>query len=345
MAEKLLIVGYPSVEHVGSHFCHAARTLGIEASIYDSHMAFEGPRLLAAAYWRLAHHRPLRLRQYAKGLVKECLETGVTVVLSTGIAPVTSRALIELKRAGIPVFNYLTDDPWNPNHFAPWFLKTLPYYDRVFSPRRANLGDLRRGGAKCASFLPFAYQPELHTLVPQPGEENGNSPDVVFVGGADKDRVPFMSALAKAGFRLQLYGGFWDRYPEIRPYAGGLLPPADVKTAIAKGKVALCLVRRANRDGHCMRTFEIPAMSGCMLAENTEEHREIFGEDGSSVLYFQDIGEMLEKTRWLLDHPEERRRLTEAAHRLITRGGHTYADRLLQILRQGNLPLTEAGKA
>jgi spore maturation protein CgeB len=82
-----------------------------------------------------------------------------------------------------------------------------------------------------------------------------------------------------------------------------------------------------------MRTFEIPAMSGCMLAENTEEHREIFGEDGSSVLYFQDIGEMLEKTRWLLDHPEERRRLAEAAHRLITRGRHTYGDRLLQMLR------------
>jgi spore maturation protein CgeB len=333
MAERLLIAGYSSDEHVGSHFYHAARTLGIEASIYDARRAFEGPRLLAVAYWRLAHHRPPRLRQYAKGLVNECLKTGATVVLSTGIAPVTPRALIELKRAGIPVLNYLTDDPWNPNHFAPWFLKTLPYYDKVFSTRRANLEDLRQNGARCVSFLPFAYRPELHTLAPQPGERNGSGPDVVFVGAADKDRVPFMSALAKAGFRLGLYGGFWDRYPETRPYASGLLPAADVKTAIAKGKVALCLVRRANRDGHSMRSFEIPAMSGCMLAENTEEHREIFGEDGSSVLYFRNIGEMLEKTRWLLDHPQERRRLAEAAHRLITLGGHTYGDRLAQMLQ------------
>jgi len=334
MAEKLLIVGYSSSEHVGSHFCDAARTLGIEANIYDAQMAFRGPRLLAAVYWRLAHHRPLRLRQYGQGLVQQCKETGVTLVISTGIAPIASQTLIELKRMGTPVINYLTDDPWNPHHFAPWFLKTLPYYDMVFSPRRANLEDLRRSGTKRVSFLPFAYNPELHALSPQGREENGNSPDVIFVGGADKDRVPFLGALAKAGFHLQLHGGYWDRYSETRQYACGHLPPAAVKDAIAKAKIALCLVRRANRDGHCMRTFEIPAMSGCMLAENTEEHREIFGADGEAVLYFQDIGEMLKKTRWLVDHPEERHRLAVAAHCLITRGGHTYGDRLLQMLRQ-----------
>ena len=333
-SEKLLIVGYPSSEHVGSHFYHAARTLGIEASIYDANMAWEGPRWLAGAYWYLAHHRPVRLRQYEKGLVEQCAKLGVTVVISTGIAPVTERALLELKRAGIPVFNYLTDDPWNRQHFAPWFLKALPYYERVFSPRRANLEDLRRSGAKGVSFLPFAYHPELHALSPQEREENGTSPDVVFVGGADKDRVPYMAALAKAGFRLQLYGGYWDQYSETRRYASGMLAPGAVKTAIAQAKVAVCLVRRANRDGHCMRTFEIPAMSGCMLAEDTEEHREIFGTEGEAVLYFRDIGEMLEKTRWLVDHPQERRRLAVAAHDLITRGGHTYGDRLLQMLRQ-----------
>jgi spore maturation protein CgeB len=329
--EKLLIVGNPSLEHVGSHFYHAAQTLGMEAAIYDSRMASEGPRWLQAAYWRLAQRRPVRLRQYERGLLKQCAATGVSVVIATGIAPVTSRTLIELKRAGLRVLNYLTDDPWNPSHFAPWFLEALPCYDRVFSTKRATLEDLRKSGAQGVSFLPFAYHPELHTLDLQ---ENGGNPDVVFVGGADPDRVPYLSALGQAGFQLHLYGGYWDRYRETRAYACGILPPAVVKAATGRAKVALCLVRRANRDGHCMRTFEIPAMSGCMLTENTAEHREIFGAEGAAVLYFQNIGEMVEKTRWLVDHPAERHRLAAAAHALITAGRHTYSDRLLQMLGQ-----------
>jgi spore maturation protein CgeB len=337
--EKLLIVGNPAPEHVGSHLYQAAKTLGVEAAIYDSRLASEGSRWLVAAYWRLAHHRPIHIRRYEKGLLKKCRETGVSLVICTGIAPVTAQVLIELSQAGIPVFNYLTDDPWNPNHFAPWFLKALPHYARVFSTKRANLADLEHHGARCVSFLPFAYSPELHIQRSLPQVSNQAEADVVFVGGADKDRVPFMSALANAGFKLHLYGGYWDRYRETRQYACGTLPAMAIKSATSKAKVALCLVRRANRDGHCMRTFEIPAMSGCMLAESTEEHQELFGTEGDAVLYFKTIGEMVEKTRWLVDHSAERQRLAATAHALITAGGHTYRDRLMTMLN-GNAAST-----
>jgi spore maturation protein CgeB len=336
-SEKLLIVGNPAPEHVGCHLYRAAEALGIETTIYDSRLASEGSRWLVAAYWHFAQRRPIRIRQYEKGVLKQCLETGSSLVICTGIAPVTSRVLRELKSAGIRVFNYLTDDPWNPSHLAPWFLKALPYYDRVYSTKRATLPDLERNGARCVSFLPFAYSPQLHVQDCFPQEENGDV-DVVFVGGADKDRVPFMTALARAGFTLRLYGGYWNRYRETRPYACGTLPAMGVKTATGKAKVALCLVRRANRDGHCMRTFEIPAMSGCMLAESTEEHREIFGPEGNAVLYFKSIEEMVEKTHWLVEHPAERYKLAAAAHALITAGGHTYSDRLLTMLDRNCQP-------
>ena len=51
-------------------------------------------------------------------------------------------------------------------------------------------------------------------------------------------------------------------------------------------KVNLCLVRRAKRDGHVMRSFEIAAVGGCMLAQDTDEHREIFGPEGEAVRLF-----------------------------------------------------------
>ena len=81
-----------------------------------------------------------------------------------------------------------------------------------------------------------------------------------------------------------------------------------------------------------MRTFEVPAIGACMLTEDTVEHREIFGEEGKAVVYFRTVDEMIEKLGWLLDHEDERRRLAEAAHALITKGRNTYKDRLVSML-------------
>jgi spore maturation protein CgeB len=40
----------------------------------------------------------------------------------------------------------------------------------------------------------------------------------------------------------------------------------------------------------------------------------------------------VEKVAWLLERPEERRRLAENAHRLVVEGEHTYRHRLQTIL-------------
>jgi spore maturation protein CgeB len=81
-----------------------------------------------------------------------------------------------------------------------------------------------------------------------------------------------------------------------------------------------------------MRTFEIPAIGACMLVEDTEEHREIFGPDGETVVYFRAIPEMIGKSRWLLERRAERQRLAAAAHARIVAGCHTYQDRLAAML-------------
>jgi spore maturation protein CgeB len=255
-------------------------------------------------------------------------------MLSTGLAPIEAWALEAIGKLGVQRLNYLTDDPWNPAHRALWVMEALPLYDHVFSPRHANLEDLRQLGCAKISYLPFAYAPELHfPESPAASEEWASCPaDVVFAGGADRDRVPYMAALIRAGFQVALYGGYWERYPEARTYVRGHADPQTLRMAISTAKVALCLVRRANRDGHVMRTFEVPAIGACMLTEDTEEHREIFGEEGKAVVYFRPILEMIEKLRWLLDHDDERQRLAEAAYRLIVNGRNTYKDRLLTML-------------
>jgi hypothetical protein len=332
----LVLLGNPGATHVGAHLHHAAKNLGLRVIFVSTSEAFTGPVWVRKMNWWLCGHRPPRLHQFNAHLVRLCREIRPTWLLATGLAPLTASALKEIGQLSIIRVNYLTDDPWNPAHRALWFMKALPLYDRLFSPRRANLADLKEIGCQRVSYLPFAYAPEIH--FPEPyalGQKEESAPaDVVFAGGADRDRVPILAALLQAGFRVELYGGYWARFPETRASARGEADPKTVRRAIGQAKVALCLVRRANRDGHAMRAFEVPAIGACMLAEDTSEHREIFGDEGQAVIYFRTLEELVMKLRWLLAHDDERQRLARAAHHLIVQGRNTYADRLTEMLRE-----------
>jgi hypothetical protein len=329
----LLLVGNPGVVHVGAHLQAAARDLGLGVTFCNAEEAFGGPAAIGKLTWRLGGHRPPRLRQFSRQVVAACESARPDWVLTTGLAPLEAWALRAIGSLGARRLNFLTDDPWNPAHRAPWFLEALPLYDEVFSPRLANLEDLRRLGCPQTTYVPFAYAPTIHFPEPAPPEDADQfAADVVFVGGADRDRVPVMAALARSGVRLDLWGGYWQRHKETRAFARGHADPRTVRHALAGARIALCLVRRANRDGHAMRTYEVAAMGACMLVEDTIEHRALFGDDLQSVAYFNSTQQMLDRVRWLLAHEAERRHLAEAAHRLIVTDPNTYADRLSVML-------------
>lgn len=329
-AVRVLVVGQGGEADVGAHYVAGAQQLGVAVQFLDAIAAQARSRLVRALLWRLGR-RPARLGAFSREVVQRAGEFEATHVLTTGFAPVSGAGLEELRLRGITSLNFLTDDPWNRAQFSPWFLKVLPRYAAVFSPRRANLDDLSALGCRAVSYLPFAYHPELHFPVPgaSPTECAG---DVLFAGGADADRLPYVRALLAAGLNVALYGGYWDRQADLRPHANGIADLATLRRVTPAAKLVLCLVRRANRDGHAMRTFEVPAMGGCMLVEDTAEHRELLGPDGECAAYFSDTAGMISAAQRLLSQPAERQRLARAAHARITGGGHTYADRLRAML-------------
>ena len=88
----------------------------------------------------------------------------------------------------------------------------------------------------------------------------------------------------------------------------------------------------AERSDPLLRSFEIAAVGGCMLAEDTAEHREIFGPDGEAVVYFRNAREAAERAKGLLADSAERARLSAGVRQKISRGAHTYRDRAVSIL-------------
>lgn len=331
---RLMLVGNPSAIHVGAHLLRASQTLNLETRFFNHESAFAGPKWWVRINWRLLGHRPAKLTAFSAQLVEMCRTFRPKWLLTTGIAPLTARALQSIRQLGVICLNFLTDDPWNATHRAPWFLEALPFYSQVFSPRHANLADLTALSCKKNMYLPFAYAPDQHFVEMAPAMETRQpvESDVVFIGGADADRLVAVLPLIQAGYRVDLYGGYWERYAQTKNYARGMADPARVRALAREVKVNLCLVRRANRDGHVMRSYEIPAMGGCMLVEDTPDHRKMFGAEGECVLYFQDAAQMVAKLKLLIDDAAERKRLCQTNWTQITRAPNTYRDRLQTML-------------
>lgn len=333
LTNRLLIVGNRSGSNIGGCFERAAIELGIPVSVVEASLGTAAPRLVQFFAWRVLGKRPIFLNRFSRQLLEICERWRPECLAAIGTAPINAQTLSKLGALGILTVNYATDDPWNPAHRATWFLRALPQYNIVFSPRRANLRDLKNLGAPQVVYLPFGYDPDLHhPVVAFRRGWNIVASDVIFAGGADADRVPYIAALVQTGIKIALYGDYWERFAQTRAYTHGHVDPETLCQATGAAKISLCLVRRANRDGHVMRSFEAPAMGACMLVEDTLEHREFFGQEGQAVVYFKTIDQMLDQTRWLLDHPEERARLAATAHARIVNGHHTYRDRLETIL-------------
>ncbi len=327
---RLAIVGNRGGTNIGDSLNHAAIAAGHSVTFFDAYKA-RAPRIINSFSWRFLDRRPGRLHQFSKSVRTWCLQNRPSVLITTGSAPLVAADLEQIRRGGALCMNYATDDPWSPVLRSTWHLQALPTYDIVFTPRKSNVDDLRRLGCRDVSYMPFGYD-ERHFRSLDPPQVTSAGSEVLFVGGADPDRVAFMSEFISRCPSISLVGDCWDRYAATRPYAIGHKPPETLRALTASAKVNLCLVRRSNRDGHVMRSFEIGAVGGCMLAEDTDEHRDIFGPDGETVLYFRNAIEASERALWLIARSSERERLSSALHAKISMGKNTYRDRLSAML-------------
>jgi spore maturation protein CgeB len=218
---KLLIIGYLQPGHMGNYLAAAARQLGVAYEIADARGAEAGSRIGRSFCWRFRDRRPGRLDRFAARVLDICDAKRPGTVLTTGCAPLDRPHIEKLRGFGARVVNYSTDDPWNPTLRASWFLSTLPAYDAVFTPRRADIEDFRRCGVRAVKYLPFAYDPDVHRPWPENAPAGAPS-DVIFVGGCDKDRLSLASALIDAGLNVALFGRYWNRQAKTRPHWCGI---------------------------------------------------------------------------------------------------------------------------
>ncbi|HJS99875.1 MAG TPA: glycosyltransferase [Terriglobales bacterium] len=331
---KVLLVGVGEFYHTGAFFQRALKDLGHRCFFLDE-QKYVGNRLGELIAYRLWDKKPLRYREFNRELVSVVAKFQPDIVLATKGSFISPEALIEMKRcSGAVLVNYATDDPFNRRTSGRHIVDAIPHYDVYICTKRAIMEDVRRAGCPTVVFVPFGYEPSIYyPEQPLTDEEQARfRSDVAFIGGADADRYPFFEALLDAipDLDLHLYGGYWGRHSRLKKYHRGFATGRDYCLVIGGTKIAPCLVRRANRDGHVMRTFEVPACGGFMLHERTPELREFFDE-GIEVACFGSAEELVAKVQYYLAHADEREAVARAGHvRCVP--AYSYDNRVKEIL-------------
>ena len=333
MAEPaLMIVGTFAPTSTGRYLAKAARLVGLRVVEVAEAQAYPRIQKFQSAYQRFFRAEPMRLRAFSRLVVSRAERERVSACLVVGNAPLDAQALSDLRRLGVMTMNYSTDDPWNLGNWCAWRLPTLSQYSAIFTPRPGNVQQLRATGCPRVELLPFGYDPETHrpaTEVELAAETR--AADVVFIGGADADRAPFMRALVGTGLKVSLYGAYWDRVRDLRGHYGGKLGPLGMRTVLGRAKMSVCLVRRANRDEHVMRTYEEPAMGSCVVMEDTRQHRELFPGVAAHG-FFRTPGELVDCVRRLSADEQLRASLKACQWAAVTGGENTYESRLRSML-------------
>lgn len=333
---RVLLVGNGQFYHVGAFFKKALANLGHFHSFIDESRFFAAPSLIEKGLRRIFGKPIVAFRRFNEALLEEARSFRPNVIFVTKGSYVRPSVLEEVKSETHASFiNYATDNPFNPLGATQEVAQAIPLYDLYVTPTKALLPILKRAGAQRVMWLPFGYEPTLHfPESPQTPEEMRRwEADVVFAGVSDSYRVPFLAALSKLpGLGLRLYGGYWERTSTLRRFRYDFVFGREYRLAQGRAKISLTIVRCANPGGHTMRTFEIPACGGFLLAERTPEHLELLEED-TQMACFSSPEELVEKVRYYLTHESQRRRIAQAGHRRVTQGKHTYQDRLVEILK------------
>lgn len=276
----------------------------------------------------------LRLNE---SLVAAALRERPEVVVVDNSKVIRRDTLATLRRLGVRCLAYYTPDDVMGRHNLSWTLKaSLPDWDVFFTTKTFNVAELAAAGVRNVVLMGKAFDADIHRPVsPQEAGPDYERFDLVFAGAFEKERCDSINALAEAGFSVVVYGDAHARWSGGRLHSRATLREprfAHLYTrALHHGKIALCFLRKLNRDRITQRTMEIAAMGRPMLAEKTDEH-DVHFVDGSEYQGFSSNSELIAKAREMLDDDERRAAIGRRALARCRSSGYSSDERALQMI-------------
>jgi hypothetical protein len=214
--------------------------------------------------------------------------------------------------------SFQDDNPFGtrPGELNRWqhFIDAIPSYDLHFLKRRADVAEFFSRGARRTELFRHGFYERLFRPLPEASIPQEMRQQVSFVGTPLDNRAEVITELlVRHRLPLRVFGGRWNRtliYFRRRPCFRQPVLGEDYARVICGSKICLGFVSSSNRDEYTMRTFEIPACRGFLLAERTIAHQQLFTE-GQEAEYFGSTEECADKIRFYLAHESARAQIAQ----------------------------------
>jgi len=339
MTVKLLYFGPQWRGSTSLQRLHAFAMLdGVEAIGVDCGANLErGSSLWRRVRWRL--RLPVDALRENQRLIESVKTHRPDIVLVDNSKVIAIATLKELRSLEAHRLVYYSPDDLVAKHNLSLPLKwSLPHWDVVCTTKTFNMAELTAMGVRRPLLIGKAFDPALHR--PMDAALIGGdfeAFDAVFIGTYEPERCASINALAESGVSVVVYGadkGNWRR--------SALRPGIELRNSVFAdeyvrawhtGKLALCYLRKINRDRITQRTMEIAAIGRPMLAERTDEHDQHFCH-GQEYWGFMNDNELIEGARYLLADDARRHALAVAGRQRCLNGGYSTKERAAEMLRE-----------
>jgi spore maturation protein CgeB len=327
---KILIVGSEQVWSIEKIYLKYLTELGVETELFAAQNCFFNyykENLINKIFFRLgisSIFKKINTLLFEKA--KQYQPDVIWIFKGMEIFPKT---IDQLKLYGFKVANYNPDNPFifsgrgsgNEN-----VKNSIGKYDLHFVYDKSVQKKIEEEYSIKTAYLPFGFE-----LSESLYNECILQPEIMkacFLGNPDNERATFLKELLRKGIAIDIYGNDWNKF--INHPNASLFPPVygdEFWKILRRYRVQLNLMRVHNINSHNMRSFEIPAVGGIMIAPDTPEHR-IFFENGKEVFLFQNSDECLKKINRVMDLSADNANKirNNARHRSIS-SGYSYKDR------------------
>ncbi len=312
------------------------RIEGVKTIELDSGWRVGAPQsLLYRIFWKLRF--PLDRYNENSSVIRAVEKHKPDIVVVDNSKVIRRSTLKQLRRLGVARIVYYSPDDIVATHNLSLQLKnSFPEWDIVCTTKSFNVSELAALGVRHPFLIREGYDPDLH--LPWSSERVGTDFeifDAVFIGTFEKERCASINVLAEAGVSIIVYGadkGNWQKNKlhksiELR----NSVFADDYVRAWHSGKVALCFLRKINRDQITQRTMEIAAIGRPMVAERTHEHDQHFCHE-KEYLGFRNDEELVVHVQVLLSDEAYRNKLGANARRRCLSSGYSTLNRAQQML-------------
>ncbi len=269
-------------------------------------------------------------------LLETFTEKPIDILICMAQAPISARALSELRRKGVITVLWFVEDYLR---FTYW-QEFAKYYDYVFTIQKGECIDaIRNAGATHVHYMPTGCDPAIHAPLKLTVEDRARwgSP-ISFVGAGYYNRRQTFAGCAHLPFKI--WGTEW---PAMKPFdrlvqeSGRRLTPEEYIKIFNSTEINLNLHSSNERDGIDPtgdfvnpRTFELASCGAFQLVDQRSLLVECF-EPGKEIVTFSSVSDLKDKIAYYLEHPEERQSIARLGRERVLRD-HTYEKRLDEML-------------